>query len=76
MKQRRVMDKWGRMMLLQPNRNYFKNKSNVYYTYHKYDYLDKLFAMSMLDDEDQEDLVLPGEEYKEQLVESIQHIQG
>jgi hypothetical protein len=32
--------------------------------------------MSMLDDEDQEDLVLPGEEYKEQLVESIQHIQG
>lgn len=68
------MDKWGRMMLLQPNRNYFRDPSNVYYEYHKYDYLDKIFAISMLDDEDYDDLVLPTEEYKEQLRESIQHI--
>ena len=68
-KQRRVMDRWGRMMLLKPNRNYYKDPSHVYYEYHKYDYLDKLLAISMIEDDDQDDLVLPQGEYKEQMKE-------
>ena len=64
------------MMLLKPNRDYYKDPSHVYYDYHKYDFLDKMLAISMLDDEDQEDLVLPQGEYKEQMRECATVLKG
>ena len=47
------------MMLLKPNRKYFKAESKVYFDYHVHDYLDKMLALSLLKDEDYDDLVIP-----------------
>jgi len=49
-KQRRNLDKWGRMMLLKPNRNFHDKEGWVYYEYYIHDFLNKLFAVSMLND--------------------------
>ena len=54
-----MVDKWGRMMLLMPNRKYFKGESKVYFEYHVHDYMDKMLALSLLKDEDYDDLVIP-----------------
>ena len=51
-KQRRTLDKWNRMMLTKPDRNYYKNKGWMYYDYFVFDFLNKVFAVSLLDDED------------------------
>lgn len=67
--QRRVVDKWGRMMLLKPNRKYFKGESKVYFDYHVHDYLDKMLALSLLKDDDYDDLVIPQNQYKDLLIE-------
>ena len=61
--QRRIVDKWGRMMLLKPNRKYFKEKSNVLFDYHAHDYMDQMLALSLLKDEDYDDLVIPEAQY-------------
>lgn len=58
-----MVDKWGRMMLLQPNRKYFKGESKVYFDYHVHDYMDKMLALSLLKDEDYDDLVIPQNQY-------------
>ena len=47
------------MMLLKPNRKYFKGQSSVYLNYYVYDYMDKMLALSLLKDEDYDDLVIP-----------------
>ena len=47
------------MMLLMPNRKYFKAQSKEYLDYHVHDYLDKMLALSLLKDEDYDDLVIP-----------------
>ena len=47
------------MMLLMPNRKYFKTESKTFYDFHVFDYLDKMFALSLLKDEDYDDLVVP-----------------
>ena len=61
--QRRVVDKWGRMMLLKPNRKYFAGASKVLFDYHAHDYMDKMLALSMLRDQDYDDLVIPENQY-------------
>ena len=62
--QRRMVDRWGRMMLLMPNRKYFKGESKVYFEYHVHDYMDKMLALSLLKDEDYDDLVIPQNQYQ------------
>lgn len=62
--QRRIVDKWGRMMLLKPNRKYFAEKSNVLFDYHAHDYMDQMLALSLLKDEDYDDLVIPEAQYQ------------
>mmetsp|Transcript_14767 Transcript_14767/g.18521 ORF Transcript_14767/g.18521 Transcript_14767/m.18521 type:complete len:123 (+) Transcript_14767:177-545(+) len=62
--QRRAVDKWGRMMLLKPNRKYYKDKSKVFFDYHVHDYMDQMLALSLLKDEDYEDLVIPENQYQ------------
>ena len=44
------MDKWGRMMLLKTNRKAFKYW--IYYDYYIYDFINKMFAASLLKVED------------------------
>lgn len=39
----------------------------MFYDYHVYDYLDKMFALSLLKDEDYDDLVIPANQYKDLL---------
>lgn len=53
------------MMLLKPNRKYMKSESKVYYDYHVHDYLDKMLALSLLRDQDYDDLVIPSGQYQE-----------
>ncbi len=55
-KQRRVMDAWGRMMLMKPNRKQLEYEAWQYWDYYVYDYLSKTFAVSLLNDEDFHDL--------------------
>lgn len=56
MKQRRVADSWGRMMLLKPNRKALNFENWVYYDYYVYDFLNKIFAVSLLNDDEFNDL--------------------
>ena len=51
------------MMLLMPNRKYVKGESKVYFEYHVHDYMDKMLALSLLKDEDYDDLVIPQNQY-------------
>ena len=51
------------MMLLKPNRKYFAGASKTYFDYHAHDYMDKMLALSLLKDEDYDDLVIPESEY-------------
>ena len=65
------MDRWGRMMLMMPNRKYFKYESKVYFDYHVHDYMNKMLALSMLKDEDYDDLVIPEHHYQTFLNERL-----
>jgi hypothetical protein len=56
MKQRRVADSWGRMMLLKPNRKALNFDTWVYYDYYVFDFLNKIFAVSLLNDDEFNDL--------------------
>ena len=58
-------------MLLKPNRKYYQGKSKVFYDFHVHDYLDKLLALSMLKDEDYDDLVIPEGQYQAVLSERL-----
>ncbi len=51
------------MMLLKPNRKYFAGASKTFFDYHAHDYMDKMLALSLLKDEDYDDLVIPESEY-------------
>lgn len=42
-----------------------KAESKVYYDYHVHDYLDKMLALSLLRDQDYDDLVIPSGQYQE-----------
>jgi len=53
------MDKWGRMMLIKPNRKALQYTNWLYYDYYIFDYLSKMFAASLLKDEDFPDLLKP-----------------
>lgn len=53
------MDKWGRMMLIKPNRKALRYDNWLYYDYFIFDYLNKMFAASMLKDEDFPDCLKP-----------------
>lgn len=68
MKQRRVLDRWGRMMLLMPNRKYHSEKIVEFYDFYVHDYLDKMFALSLLNDEDYNDLVMTEDDFKKHQV--------
>lgn len=52
---------------MKPNRNYFKNISRVYYEYVAFDYLNKMFAVSLLEDKDQNDNVVQQSEIEANL---------
>ena len=51
MSQRRVLDSWGRMMLLKPNRKALDYETWLFYDYFVYFFLKKLFAVSMLNED-------------------------
>lgn len=53
------MDSWGRMLLLKPNRKALDYFTWLYYDYFVEDYLNKLFAVSLLNDDNFYDLVKP-----------------
>lgn len=57
--QRRNIDSWGRMMLLKPNRKALDYEAWIFYDYFVHDFLNKAFAVSLLNDEDFPDLVKP-----------------
>lgn len=62
-KQRRILDRWGRMTLVKPNRKYYdQGKSWLFYRYLLTDYLNKVFALSLLDDADFNDCLVPQSE--------------
>ena len=63
-------------MLLMPNRKYFKNESKVYFDYHVHDYMDKMLALSLLKDDDYDDLVIPQNQYKDLLNQRLNPDQG
>lgn len=48
--QRRNTDTWGRMMLLKPNRRALDYNAWLYYDYFVHDFLQKVFAVSLLND--------------------------
>lgn len=58
-KQRQQTDKWGRKMLIKPNRKYFEGGHFKFYKYLAQDYLNKVFAVSLLEDADQPDGLIP-----------------
>lgn len=58
-KLRMQTDRWGRRMLLKPNRKYDRGQHLPYYKYVAHDYLNKWFTISMLDDADQNDCLIP-----------------
>jgi hypothetical protein len=47
------------MMLTKPNRKALKYEAWLYYDYYVYDFLNKMFAVSLLNDDDFHDLVKP-----------------
>jgi hypothetical protein len=53
------MDKWGRMMLIKANRKALQYNNWLYYDYYIFDYLNKMFAASLLKDEDFPDCLKP-----------------
>jgi hypothetical protein len=59
------MDKWGRMMLIKANRKALKYTNWLYYDYYIFDYLNKMFAASLLKDEDFPDCLKPPKKNRE-----------
>ena len=51
-RQRRTIDSWGRMMLIKPDRKYHRSLVYKYYDNFINDYIKKMFAVSLLHDED------------------------
>lgn len=51
-RQRRNMDKWGRMMLLKPDRKYKYSKFYLTHIYYVHEFLKNMFAISMLEESD------------------------
>lgn len=47
-----------------PNRKYHSEKIVEFYDFYVHDYLDKMFALSLLNDEDYNDLVMTEEDFK------------
>lgn len=61
------------MVLLMPNRKFAKKESKRFYKYFVNQYIDNLFALSMLEDNDQkDDLVLPMVDHEANLERQIQ----
>lgn len=58
-KQRRNHDKWGRMMLLKPNRSATRFEHWKFYDFYVQDILQQILAVSWLKDEDLPDCVQP-----------------
>jgi len=56
-RQRRVFDMWGRMMLVKPNRKYSQNKFWQTQAYFFHDFLKTVFSLSFMDDSDFKDFV-------------------
>jgi intein-encoded DNA endonuclease-like protein len=54
-KQRQQTDRWGRKLLIKPNRKYYKGSHTLYYKYVAQEYLNKLFAVSLLEDQEMND---------------------
>ena len=61
-KQRRETDRWGRKLLIKPNRKYYTGSHSMLYRYWTTDFLNKLFALSLLEDKDQPDCLIPKNE--------------
>ena len=57
-KQRRTIDKWGRMILMKPNRNYFKSQTKGLYNYVAFDYLNQVMLVSMRENKEFNDIVI------------------
>ena len=53
------MDSWGRMLLLKPNHKALEYTAWLYYDYFVTDFFNKLFAVSLLNDDNFHDLVKP-----------------
>lgn len=58
-KQRQQTDKWGRKILIKPNRNIQEGSHFKYYKYLAQEYLHKMFAVSLLEDTEQTDGLIP-----------------
>ena len=52
MRQRRTIDNWGRILILKPDRQYLQSMVYKYYDYVVEDYMKKLFAVSLLNDDE------------------------
>jgi hypothetical protein len=57
-KQRQQIDRWGRKVLTKPNRKYDQGDAWKYYKYVAQEYLNKVFAVSLLEDGEQNDCVI------------------
>lgn len=57
--QRRNTDSWGRMLLLKPNRKALDYTTWLYYDYCVIDFLNKMFTMSLINDDESPDLYKP-----------------
>ena len=63
------------MLLIMPNRKYAKYESKKFYKYFVNQYIDNLFAISMLEDNDhKDDLVLPSIDHEAKLENQIEKI--
>lgn len=58
-KQRQQTDRWGRKLLIKPNRKYDKGKHFMAYRYLSTEYMNKVFAISLLEDQDHPDCLIP-----------------
>ena len=58
-KLRQQTDRWGRKLLIKPNRKYYQGSHSMFYKYVAQEYLNKLFAVSLLEDTEQNDCLVP-----------------